>query len=117
MDPVPMIVFPKGANQSLDAVCNLGYNVVGLDWLIDPAEAIKIKGNRPIVFQGNADPGVLYGTDASISETVEEMAKGFGGGKGGWIANLGHGKLKNYNSFSRLIKSVCLPKSNTNTSL
>ena len=117
LDPVPMIVFPKGANQSLDAVCNLGYNVVGLDWLIDPAEAIKIKGNRPIVFQGNADPGVLYGTNASISETVEEMAKGFGGGKGGWIANLGHGKLKNYNSFSRLIKSVCLPKSNTNTSL
>lgn len=94
LDPVPMIVFPKGANQSLDSICDLGYNVVGLDWLINPADAVKIKGNRPVVFQGNADPGVLYGTDASISQTVEEMVKGFGGGKGGWIGNLGHGKPK-----------------------
>ncbi|KAI1333352.1 uroporphyrinogen decarboxylase [Xylariaceae sp. FL0255] len=91
LDIVPMIVFPKGANQSLDIVCDLGYNVVGLDWLIDPAEAVKIKGNRNVVFQGNADPGVLYGTNESISETVEAMVRGFGGGKGHWIANLGHG--------------------------
>ena len=92
LDQVPMIVFPKGANQMLDSVCNLGYHVVGLDWLIDPSEAVKIRGDRPIVFQGNADPGVLYGAEASISETVEQMVDGFGGGKKGWIANLGHGK-------------------------
>ncbi|KAF2969500.1 hypothetical protein GQX73_g4077 [Xylaria multiplex] len=91
LDIVPMIVFPKGANQSLDSVCNLGYNVVGLDWLVDPTEAVKIRGDRKIVFQGNADPGVLYGSRESISETVKSMVKGFGGGKGGWIANLGHG--------------------------
>ena len=88
---VPMIVFPKGANQSLDSACNLGYNVVGLDWLVDPADAVKIRGDRKVVFQGNADPGVLYGSKESISETVKSMVEGFGGGKGGWIANLGHG--------------------------
>ncbi|KAI1760456.1 uroporphyrinogen decarboxylase [Hypoxylon sp. FL1150] len=88
---VPMIVFPKGANFALDSVCSLGYDVVGLDWQIDPAEAVKIRGNRPIAFQGNADPGVLYGTKESITKTVEEMVEGFGGGKKGWIANLGHG--------------------------
>ncbi|KAI1281006.1 uroporphyrinogen decarboxylase [Xylaria sp. FL0933] len=91
LDIVPMIVFAKGANQSLDSACNLGYNVVGLDWLIDPADAVKIRGDRKIVFQGNADPGVLYGSRESISETVKHMVDGFGGGKGGWIANLGHG--------------------------
>ncbi|KAI8960933.1 uroporphyrinogen decarboxylase [Daldinia sp. FL1419] len=91
LERVPQIVFPKGANFALDSVCNLGYDVVGLDWQIDPAEAVKIRGNRRIVFQGNADPGVLYGTKAAITETVEEMVKGFGGGKKGWIANLGHG--------------------------
>ncbi|KAI1158108.1 uroporphyrinogen decarboxylase [Nemania serpens] len=91
LDIVPMIVFAKGANQSLDSVCDLGYNVVGLDWLVDPAEAVKIRGDRKIVWQGNADPGVLYGSRESISETVEHMVKGFGGGKGSWIANLGHG--------------------------
>lgn len=91
LEPVPMIVFPKGADYALDSVCNLGYDVVGLDWQIDPAEAVKIRGDRRIVLQGNADPGVLYGTHESITETVEEMVKGFGGGKKGWIANLGHG--------------------------
>ncbi|KAI2629011.1 Uroporphyrinogen decarboxylase [Xylaria nigripes] len=91
LDIVPMIVFPKGANQSLDSICNLGYDVVGLDWLVDPADAVKIRGDRKIVFQGNADPGVLYGSRESISKTVEHMVKGFGGGKSGWIANLGHG--------------------------
>lgn len=91
LDPVPMIVFAKGAWYALDALCDLGYQVVGLDWLQDPAEALKVRGSRPIVFQGNADPGVLYGSHETISTVVEEMVKGFGGGKQGWIANLGHG--------------------------
>ncbi|RFU23953.1 hypothetical protein B7463_g12385, partial [Scytalidium lignicola] len=91
LDPVPMVVFAKGAWYALDALCDLGYNVVGLDWLQDPSEAVKIRGNRPVVFQGNADPGLLYGSREAITKAVEEMVKGFGGGKKGWIANLGHG--------------------------
>ncbi|KAI5866594.1 uroporphyrinogen decarboxylase [Durotheca rogersii] len=91
LDPVPMIVFPKGANYALDSICDLGYDVVGLDWLIEPAKAVEIRGVRRVVFQGNADPGVLYGSRDAISETVKEMVQGFGGGKKGWIANLGHG--------------------------
>lgn len=92
LDPVPMIVFAKGAWYALDALCDLGYNVVGLDWLQDPQEAIRIRGSRPVVFQGNADPGILYGTKKAITAEVEQMVKGFGGGKKGWIANLGHGE-------------------------
>jgi len=91
LDPVPMVVFAKGAWYALDSLCDLGYQVVGLDWLQDPAEAVKIRGNRPIVFQGNADPGVLYGSREAITVVVEDMVQGFGGGKQGWIANLGHG--------------------------
>lgn len=95
LDPVPMIVFPKGAWYALDSMCNSGYNVVGLDWLCDPAEASKTRGSRDIVLQGNADPGVLYGTHESITKTVENMVKGFGWAqkKKGWICNLGHGNL------------------------
>jgi uroporphyrinogen decarboxylase len=92
LDPVPMVVFAKGAWYALDSLCDLGYQVVGLDWLQDPAEAVKIRGDRPIVFQGNADPGVLYGTREAITRIVKEMVEGFGGGKQGWIANLGHGE-------------------------
>lgn len=94
LDPVPMVVFAKGAWYALDSLCDLGYQVVGLDWLQDPAEAVKIRGNRPIVFQGNADPGVLYGSREAITVVVEDMVQGFGGGKQGWIANLGHGEFR-----------------------
>jgi uroporphyrinogen decarboxylase len=92
LDPVPMIVFAKGAWHALDALCDLGYDVVGLDWLQDAAAAVKVRGDRAVVFQGNADPGVLYGTKDAITGAVTEMVDGFGGGKKGWIANLGHGK-------------------------
>jgi uroporphyrinogen decarboxylase len=92
LEPVPMVVFAKGAWFALDDLCSMGYQVVGLDWLQDPAEAVKIRGDRKVVFQGNADPGILYGSREAITEVVEDMVKGFGGGKQGWIANLGHGE-------------------------
>ena len=90
IEPVPMVVFAKGAWYALDELCNSGYDVVGLDWLQDPAEAVKIARGR-VVLQGNMDPGVLYGGQAAISADLRKMVKGFGGGKQGWIANLGHG--------------------------
>lgn len=88
---IPMVVFAKGAWYALDSLCSMGYQVVGLDWLQDPAAAVKIRGDRKVVFQGNADPGVLYGSHDAITSAVVDMVAGFGGGKGGWIANLGHG--------------------------
>ncbi|KAI9845822.1 MAG: Uroporphyrinogen decarboxylase in heme biosynthesis [Sclerophora amabilis] len=87
---VPMIVFAKGAWYALDTLCDSGYQVVGLDWLQDPADAVKIARGR-VVLQGNADPGVLYGGRTAIASLVEDMVKGFGGGHKGWIVNLGHG--------------------------
>lgn len=92
LDVVPMVVFAKGAWYALDSLCDSGYDVVGLDWLHDPAEAVKVAKGR-VVLQGNADPGVLYGTREAITAVVEEMVRGFGGGKQGWIANLGHGEF------------------------
>src|SRR3569832_256824 len=35
----PIIVFCKGANQSLSEIASIGCDVVGLDWTIDIAEA------------------------------------------------------------------------------
>lgn len=93
-----MIVFPKGAWYALDAACDMGYNVVGLDWLHSPAEAVKTVGDRPISIQGNADPGVLYGSHAAITEAVKEMVEGFdwANRKKGWIVNLGHGEFTSW---------------------
>ncbi|RMJ24470.1 Uroporphyrinogen decarboxylase [Aspergillus sp. HF37] len=90
LEPVPMTVFAKGAWYALDDLCQSGYNVVSLDWLHDPAEAMRIANGR-VTIQGNTDPGVLYGDRQAITEAVEIMANGFQKGKRGWIANLGHG--------------------------
>ncbi len=91
LEPIPMVVFAKGAWYALDELCDLGYQVVGLDWLQDPAQAVEIAKGR-VVLQGNMDPGVLYGGKDAITADVEDMVRGFGGGKQGWVANLGHGE-------------------------
>jgi len=96
LEQVPMVVFAKGAWYALDELCSSGYQVVGLDWLQAPADAVAIARGR-VTLQGNADPGVLYGGREAISAVVEEMVKGFGGGTQGWIANLGHGKGSDIN--------------------
>lgn len=91
LEPVPMTVFAKGAWYALEDLCESGYNVVGLDWLHDSAEAMRIANSR-VTIQGNADPGVLYGGPDAITPVVEQMVEGFRKGRQGWIANLGHGK-------------------------
>ncbi|KAF8469518.1 uroporphyrinogen decarboxylase-like protein [Kalaharituber pfeilii] len=88
IEPVPMTVFAKSAWYALDALCDSGYSVVGLDWTHDPAEAVKIANGR-VTLQGNMDPNVLYGGKKAITEAVEKMVKGFGGKR--HIINLGHG--------------------------
>ncbi|KAL2007868.1 hypothetical protein VTN00DRAFT_7850 [Thermoascus crustaceus] len=90
LELVPMTVFAKGAWFALEELCDSGYNVVGLDWQHDPAKAVEVAKGR-VTLQGNADPGVLYGDRAAITAVVEDMVRGFGGGKRGWIVNLGHG--------------------------
>lgn len=107
LEPVPMTVFAKGAWYALDDLCQSGYNVVSLDWLHDPAEAVRIANGR-VTIQGNADPGVLYGERKAITEAVEIMVNGFQKGKQGWIVNLGHGKLYHSSTEHGLIEQGSL---------
>lgn len=99
--PVPMTVFAKGAWYALPDLFESNYNTIGLDWLHDAAETYKLARAKGKVLQGNADPGVLYGTREAITKVVEEMVAGFEGGKQGWIANLGHGKPAAIRSISK----------------
>ena len=91
-EAVPMVVFAKGAWYALEDLCQTKYDVIGLDWLHSPADAYSVARKYRKVLQGNADPSVLYGGHEAITSVVETMVKGFGGGKQGWIANLGHGE-------------------------
>jgi uroporphyrinogen decarboxylase len=56
--PVPTIVFTKGAGQWLDDIAACGASCVGLDWTVDLADARQRVGAR-VALQGNLDPLVL----------------------------------------------------------
>jgi uroporphyrinogen decarboxylase len=93
-----MILFAKGANYALGTLASVaGYDVLGLDWLIEPSEAIVATGgpNRKVALQGNIDPNILYASKEAIDREVKVMCDSFKGSESqspkGWIANLGHG--------------------------
>lgn len=95
---VPMILFAKGANTSIAAQAqHAGYDVLGLDWVIEPSEARRLvdaSSTRTIALQGNIDPGILYGGRDAIEREVKYMCESFMGESKtskAWIANLGHG--------------------------
>lgn len=88
IEEVPMILFAKGAYYSLAEQAKLGYDVIGIDWTIDPAEARNIVGPN-VTLQGNLDPPALYGDETTIKKLTKEMIEKFG--KERYIANLGHG--------------------------
>jgi uroporphyrinogen decarboxylase len=52
-------VFAKGGHFALKSLSDIGYDVVGLDWTVDPVKARAILGDK-ITLQGNMDPCALY---------------------------------------------------------
>ena len=86
---VPMTVFAKDAHYALNDLANSDYDVIGLDWTIDPAAAkLAVKGKKKAL-QGNLDPAALYGPVEEIKKSTRRMVEMFG--VDGYIANLGHG--------------------------
>lgn len=83
-----MVVFAKGGHYAVKKLSTFGYDVIGLDWTIDPADARKVVGSN-ITLQGNLDPCQLYGPPEQIKIIVKKMVSKFT--KQRYIANLGHG--------------------------
>ena len=85
---VPLIVFAKGAHYALDELADTDYDVIGLDWTMDPKEARQVVGERAAL-QGNLDPCALYASPDDIRRRVQDMLAAFG--PHSHIANMGHG--------------------------
>jgi uroporphyrinogen decarboxylase len=85
---VPMIVFAKDAHYALESLAETAYDVIGLDWTMDPQAARLLVGDKATL-QGNLDPCALYAAPDAIRREVQHMLAGFGPQK--HIANLGHG--------------------------
>lgn len=88
LEKVPMTIFAKGAHYALEELANIGYEVVGIDWTVDPVQARKCVGPN-ITLQGNLDPCALYARPSDLIEYTCKMLNKFG--KSRYIANLGHG--------------------------
>jgi oxygen-independent coproporphyrinogen-3 oxidase len=87
---VPKILFAKGSARHLGSLAKTGATVLSVDWNTDLAEARRKLGGR-IALQGNVDPSILLGDEASIRRAAREAVDKTGGL--GHILNLGHGIL------------------------
>ncbi len=88
---VPVIYFANGVSGILENMVASGADVVGLDWRIDMADAVRRSG-RKVALQGNLDPCVLYGQPSVIRKHAKSIIEKYGDGTG-HIFNLGHGIL------------------------
>jgi len=86
---IPVILFTKNGGHWLEQIVESGCDCVGLDWTIPINEARARVGDK-VSLQGNMDPAVLYGDDASIRKEGGLILEQFGSGNG-HVFNLGHG--------------------------
>lgn len=86
---VPVIHFVKGAGLMLDIVREAGGDVLGLDWHIDLADAIRAVGPGFSV-QGNMDPAYMFAPAELARRTAREIVEK-GRAARGHVFNLGHG--------------------------
>lgn len=91
LEQVPMVVFCKDVHFALEELSKCGYEVVGLDWTIQPLHARRLMGTK-VTLQGNMDPVTVFATKEEIRKAVKEMVEKFGTQR--YIANLGHGVMK-----------------------
>ena len=86
---VPLILFSKGANASLEALADTGCAALGVDWTLTLDEARRRVGDR-VALQGNLDPATLLASPEVIRREVQRVKQDFGPHPG-HVFNLGHG--------------------------
>jgi uroporphyrinogen decarboxylase len=85
----PVILYARAATHLVDALADVGPDVVSLDWRVDLAAASRRIGKR-VSLQGNLDPAALTAPRDEIARLVGELIES-GRSARGHIVNLGHG--------------------------
>ena len=88
---VPVILYVNGCAHLLEVMADSGAHVLGIDWRVDPKEAIQRVGDR-VALQGNLDPCTLFGPPDVVREKAQATLDAFAHQKG-FIFNLGSGIL------------------------
>jgi len=85
---LPIIYFANNGATLLDYSVDSGADVIGLDWRINIADAIKRVGNKAV--QGNIDPFALLLPEAQLRARIKALLDDAKDARG-HIFNLGHG--------------------------
>eukprot|EP01024_Parvocaulis_polyphysoides_P006888 TRINITY_DN12018_c0_g1_i1.p1 TRINITY_DN12018_c0_g1~~TRINITY_DN12018_c0_g1_i1.p1 ORF type:complete len:391 (-),score=44.97 TRINITY_DN12018_c0_g1_i1:168-1340(-) len=90
---VPIVLYISGSGGLLERMAKSGADVLSIDGSVDMMDAVNRVGKDTCAFQGNLDPGALFGSQDFISERIVELVKlsrdvGFR-----HVMNLGHGVL------------------------
>ncbi|MCW2758578.1 MAG: uroporphyrinogen decarboxylase, partial [Nocardioidaceae bacterium] len=87
---VPRIHFGVGTGELLGAMGDVGADVVGVDWRVPLADAVRRVGDRAV--QGNLDPTLVFApTEVMVAEAHRVIEAGRAAK--GHVFNLGHGVL------------------------
>ena len=86
---IPVILFTKGGGQWLESMADTGADALGLDWSTNLAQA-KQRVAGKVALQGNIDPSILFGSEATIRQQVRNVLDEYGT-DAGHVFNLGHG--------------------------
>lgn len=86
---VPLVLFAKGAGFSMTEQAKLGYDVLGVDWTLEPQNARNLVEGTKTTLQGNLDPCALYAPKEHLEKMTKDMIQKFG--VKNYIVNLGHG--------------------------
>lgn len=70
-------MFPKGGHYALKDVAALKYEVIGIDWTVEPTLARELVGPTKVL-QGNLDPCALYGDKVCTLNQVSILQKPVG---------------------------------------
>jgi len=89
---VPIVYYANGGSPYLELQREMDADIISLDWSIDMARGREILGPERLV-QGNIDPTILFGDDATIRAAVHANIRD-AGGPGKHLLNLGHGVLQ-----------------------
>ena len=87
---VPRIHFGVGTGELLGLMGEAGADVVGVDWRVPMADAVRRVGGRAV--QGNLDPSLVFAPTAVMLARATEVVEA-GRAAAGHIFNLGHGVL------------------------
>jgi uroporphyrinogen decarboxylase len=88
-DPIPVILFTKGAGALLADMADTGCDALGVDWTTDLATARGYVEDK-VALQGNLDPATLRESPEVIRQGVADTLASYGKGPG-HVFNLGHG--------------------------